>query len=56
MAELRQIRAEILAEFDGDLGAYIDYLQGIEAEKRKRGFQYVDPPPRRTDATKPNIA
>ena len=44
LAELEEIRAEILAEFDGDFEAYLDYLDTVEAENRKRGVPYAVPP------------
>ena len=44
VAEVHRIRAEILAEFNGDVDAYFKYVQGIEEENRRRGLkQYGDP-------------
>lgn len=42
LAELDQARADILARFDGDFDAYIDYLQALAAENRRRGLPYSD--------------
>jgi hypothetical protein len=43
IAELDEVRAEILAEFGGDFDAYLDYLASLEAENRERGLRYADP-------------
>jgi hypothetical protein len=42
MAELHQIRREILAEFDGDRDAYYRHLREIEENERRRGRVVVD--------------
>ncbi len=42
LAELHQIRQEILAEFDGDLDAYYRHLKEIEEGERQRGRVVVD--------------
>lgn len=47
IAELDQIRADILVEFGGDFDAYIDHLQALAAENRKRGLPYSDSPEQR---------
>lgn len=43
MAELERTREEILARFNGDFEAYLDYLDTLEAENRKRGLRYGSP-------------
>lgn len=55
VAELEQIRSEILAEFGGDFDAYLDYLASLEAENRKRGLRYADPRVK-SDAAQPDAA
>ena len=45
VAEVHRIRQQLLAEFDGDVDAYSRYVRRIEAEKRKQGVQFVEPPP-----------
>ena len=42
VAEVHQIRREIMAEFDNDVDAYFRYVQSLEEEDRKRGMRYVD--------------
>lgn len=44
LAELERTREEILARFGGDFEAYLDYLETLEAENRKRGLRYAVPP------------
>lgn len=56
VAEIHKIRREIMAEFGGDLKAYVRYIQGIENEKRKQGVQYFSFPPRRPKGYKPDAA
>jgi hypothetical protein len=43
IAELQRTRDEILAEFGGDFEAYLDYLDAVEVENRKRGVRYATP-------------
>jgi hypothetical protein len=40
MTELRQIRRQIMAEFNNDLTAYVTYLGSRQDELRSRGFRY----------------
>ncbi len=50
MAELRQIRAEIHAEFGDDVHRYFEHLREVERRDRARGAVYVDlRPPRRQE-------
>lgn len=56
LAELDKIRAEILAEFDGDFDAYLDHLDMVEAENRKRGVRYAVPPTSKAAASQPDAA
>jgi hypothetical protein len=42
VAEVHRIRRKILAEFDGDFGAYFKYIQSLEEENRRRGVKYID--------------
>ena len=44
MAELRQSRRDIMAEFDNDLEAYVRHLRTLEEENRNRGVRYVEGP------------
>lgn len=44
MTELRQIRREIMAQFNNDFEAYFRYIQEREEEGRKRGVRYVSGP------------
>ena len=46
--EVHETRARILARFGGDFHAYVKYIQAVQEENKKRGVQYVSPPPRRT--------
>lgn len=56
VAEIHRIRAEILAEFDGDLHAYYSYIRSQEEEDRMRGVTYVSLQPRRPPGYKPEAA
>lgn len=47
VAEVHQIRQEIMAEFNNDLEAYFRYIQAQEEEDRRRGVQYVEGPIRK---------
>lgn len=42
LVELEQARADIRARFEGDFDAYVDYLQALVAENRRRGLPYSD--------------
>jgi hypothetical protein len=44
MTELRQIRREIMAEFNNDFEAYFRHIQEREEEARKRGVRFVSGP------------
>jgi hypothetical protein len=53
VAEVHQIRQQIMAEFDYDLDAYFRYTQSLEEQDRKLGVRYVEAPLRKTDAPPP---
>lgn len=55
VAEIHEIRAKLLAEFDGDVDAYYRHIQQVAEEKRKRGVYYVDAPVR-AQLPKPDAA
>lgn len=42
VAEVHRARREIFARFDGDMTAYVRYLQAQEEEERKRGRVIAD--------------
>lgn len=46
MAELRQIREEMLAEFGSDPEARLRVLKALEAEEARKGRRIVSLPPR----------
>jgi hypothetical protein len=54
VAEIHEICAQLLAEFDGDVSAYYAHIQQLEEEKRKRGVYYREVPAR--DLPKPDAA
>lgn len=56
VAEVHRIRWEVVAEFNGDLGAYFRYIQALEEEERKRGVKYVSLPPRHPMTYQPDAA
>lgn len=56
VAEIHKVRREIMAEFDGDLKAYVRHIRAIEDEKRRQGVQYFSFPPRRLHGRKPDAA
>jgi hypothetical protein len=56
MAELRQIRREMLAECGGDRDALFRAIRAKEAELVRRGFPVVSRPPRPAGENKPNAA
>ncbi|HEX6037579.1 hypothetical protein [Longimicrobium sp.] len=49
MAELRAIRAQLLAEFNDDIASYTAHIIAHQEEKKKRGFRYTSPPSRRPE-------
>jgi hypothetical protein len=55
MAELRQIRAEMLEEF-GNLEGLHQHLEAMEAEAARKGRLVVSLPPRRPEGYKPEAA
>jgi hypothetical protein len=55
VAEIHEIRAQLLARFEGDVAAYYDYIQQLAEEKRKRGVYYREAPVR-DDVPKPDAA
>lgn len=56
IAELHKVRREIMAEFGGDLQAYVRHIQAIEDAKRKQGVQYFSFTPRRAKDCRPDAA
>lgn len=56
MSELRQIRAQMLAECGGDMEELFRKSQMIEAEERRKGRRVVSLPPRRPKGYKPDAA
>ena len=56
MAELRQIRAEMLEECGGDMDAMFRMLKEKEEEERRNGRIVVALPPRRPRGYKPDAA
>lgn len=56
VAEIHQIRQEIMARFDNDLDAYIRHIRKLEEEERKRGRVIIDEPLRRRQQMKPDVA
>jgi hypothetical protein len=55
VAEVHQIRQQIMAEFENDLDAYFRYGQAVQEEKQKRGVRYVTAPLRKSDLSTPAI-
>lgn len=47
MAELRQIRQQMMEEFDNDIPTFLRYLEKQRREHMRRGFRYAAPPARR---------
>jgi hypothetical protein len=56
IAEVRQAREEIFAEFNYDLHAYAAHLQALEKEARKRGARYSDRPLAQPRQARPDAA
>jgi hypothetical protein len=56
MSELRQIRAEMLAECGGDMDALFHMIKEVEAEELRKGRVVVSLPPRRRSGYKPDAA
>jgi hypothetical protein len=57
MAELRQIREEMLSDCGGDMDALFRAIKAKEAELVMRGIPVVSRPPRRPSAqNEPNAA
>ena len=56
IAEIHKIRREIIAEFGGDLKAYVRHIQALEEAKQGQGVQYFSFPPRRPEGYKPDAA
>jgi hypothetical protein len=46
MAQLRQVRADIMAEHGNDIHRYFDHLREVEKRDRARGAVYVTLPSR----------
>jgi len=44
VAEIHEIRQRIMAEFNHDLGAYMEHLTALEEDERRRGRKIVDLP------------
>lgn len=47
VAEIHEIRRQIMAEFNNDLGSYFRYLRAVQKEEMARGRRYVAAPARR---------
>lgn len=47
MAELRQIRRQIMERFDNDFSAYLRYLKKKQRENMRQGIRYIAAPARR---------
>ncbi len=45
VAEVHATRARIMAEFNYDLAAYMDYIRQREEQARREGRVFLDPPP-----------
>lgn len=56
MAELRQIRREMLAEVGGDMDGLFRAIKAEEAEQIRQGKPVVSLPPQRLQSYKPNAA
>lgn len=54
VAEIHEIRRQIMGEFDNDFGAYLRYLRRKQKEEMARGSRrYVAPPARRPGGREP---
>lgn len=47
VAEVHEIRRQIMAKFNNDLGAYVRYIRAIQKENMARGQRYVAAPARK---------
>jgi hypothetical protein len=56
LAELRQIRREMLAEVGGDMDGLFRAIKAEEAEQVRQGKVVVSLPPRRPQDYEPNAA
>ncbi|HEY0019030.1 MAG TPA: hypothetical protein VGC13_22200 [Longimicrobium sp.] len=56
LAELRQIRREMLAEVGGDMDGLFRAIKAEEAEQARQGKVIVSLPPRRPQGYEPNAA
>ena len=56
VAEVHRARREILARFNGDMAAYMDYLREMTEEERRRGRKVIDTPLRNPRKPKPDAA
>jgi hypothetical protein len=56
MAELRQIRKEMLAEVGGDTKGLFRAIKAKEAELIRQGHAVVSPRPQHTDGVEPDAA
>lgn len=56
MAELREIRREMLAEVGGDIDGLFRAIKAEEARQIREGKTMVSLPPRRPEGYKPNAA
>lgn len=56
MAELRQIREEMLAECGGDMEGLFRLIKAVEEEEMRNGRLVVSLPPRRPEGYKPDAA
>lgn len=54
LAELKRTREAILAKFGGTFEDYLDYLETLEVENRKRGLRYAVPPTSKVVASQPD--
>jgi hypothetical protein len=56
MCELRQIRAEMLKEFGGDLDGLHHHLEALHANEARQGGPAVSLPPRHPQGHRPEAA
>jgi hypothetical protein len=56
MAELRQIREEMLAECGGDMDVFFQRIKAAEDEEARKGRVIVSLPPRRPVGYRPDAA